>query len=169
MKIFKRTVYTLLSILLLAAVAMVGIILYAEYSGSRFLPEAQPDRTIAFSEEESRLVYDENGNLAELPEGIPVVTEDAQTEEAQAEEAQIAENQTEETTPVIMPSHAETAAVDTGDSSEQFYIMDKNSNLFHTSDCPYAANIAAEYKAQMMTTREKIMNAAYQPCSNCNP
>ena len=36
MKILKRIIYTLLGLILTGAVAMVGVILYAEYSGDRF-------------------------------------------------------------------------------------------------------------------------------------
>lgn len=184
MKIFKRIIYTLLSLLLLAAVGMVGVILYAEYSGRRFHPEAQAAMADGdFSDGESRLVYDENGNLAELPGSIPVPTESDEAETATAVPASQTEStETEASSDTQSPTADDTSAADTqtetapastltdtSDSTERAYVMDKNSNLFHTADCPYAANISAEYKAEMTTTREKIMNAGYQPCSNCNP
>lgn len=144
MRILKRIIYTILGLLLVGVVALVGVILYAEYSGSRFTKEtiaalADPN----FFDGESRLVYDENGNIAELPGGRTAST---------AEEA-----------------GASDTATDASVNSEQPYVMDLGSALFHTADCPYAANIAADNRSEMTTTREKIINAGYNACTNCNP
>ena len=68
MKTFKRIIFTLLGLLIAGTVALVGIILYAEYSGNRFAPDSVPAQAEAdLFEEESRLAYDDNGNLIELP------------------------------------------------------------------------------------------------------
>lgn len=174
MKLLKRIIYTLLGVLLAGAVGLVGIILYAEYTGRRFDPaDTAVMAAVDLSDGESRLVYDENGNLAELPEGAPQDT--AETETAQETSASAGDNSTNAPDDGsvqdagAVPAVADAAGSGTGDGLEHSYVMDKGSNLFHTSDCPYAANIAAENRAEMTTTRDKIADAGYQPCSNCNP
>lgn len=142
MKIIKRIIYTILGLLLTCAVALVGVILYAEYSGSRFSKETitaliEPD----FSDGESRLVYDENGNIAELPDSVSTTASE----------------------------NADTSEPVTETISDQSYVMDLGSALFHTADCPDAANIIADNRSEMTTTREKIINAGYTACTNCNP
>lgn len=138
MKTLKRIINLLLGVILVGAVGMVGVILYAEYSGSRFTPDsAETLAELDFSDGESRLVYDENGNIAELPGEVTVDTDTASSSSTEA---------------VELP-----------------YVMDLGSALFHTQDCPYAANIADENRSAMTTTREKVLNAGYTPCTNCNP
>ncbi len=167
MRILKRIIYTILGLLLAGVVALVGVILYAEYSGSRFTKEtiaalADPD----FSDGESRLVYDENGNIAELPGGITASTAEEAGASDTATDTETADNTT---TSVHLDSAASNTATDAAVNSEQPYVMDLGSALFHTADCPYAANIAADNRSEMTTTREKIINAGYNACTNCNP
>ncbi len=66
MKILKKIFYTIFGLLMATTLALIGVILYAEYTGHRFSAgNHAADR--ASSDVESRLAYDENGNLAELP------------------------------------------------------------------------------------------------------
>lgn len=178
MKILKRIIYTLLGLLLLSAVALIGVILYAEYSGKRFDPS---DITVMadaqLTDSESRLVYDENGNIAELPNGSAVDGADS----AEASNSGIDTGETMnpgsdsgDTAGSNPPADeiADTLSTDTGSSQddvERAYVMDKGSNLFHLANCDYVSNIAEENRSEMTTTRAKIMNAGYQPCSHCNP
>ncbi len=71
MKILKRIIYTLLGLLLAGTATLVGIILYAEYTGKHFTPDSMPALAQSFSDDESRLAYDENGNIMELPQTQP--------------------------------------------------------------------------------------------------
>ena len=66
MKIVKKIFYTIFGLLMATTLALIGVILYAEFTGHRFSTDnhaaggSSPDA-------DSRLAYDENGNLAELP------------------------------------------------------------------------------------------------------
>ena len=177
MKILKRIIYTLLGLLLTGVVALVIVILYAEYTGTRFTEETiaaltDPD----FSDGESRLVYDENGNIAELP-GVVMDTTAESDSSAAAEQtsSDMTDTSAVDTTSGTDSSAASTEVTDTVttgtaiETAAQPYVMDLGSALFHTADCPFAANIAAANRSDMTTTRDKIMNAGYQPCTNCNP
>ena len=66
MKILKRIFYTIFGLLMATTLALIGVILYAEYTGHRF-SAGNHAADVASSDGESRLAYDENGNLAELP------------------------------------------------------------------------------------------------------
>lgn len=66
MKILKKIFYTIFGLLLATTLALIGVILYAEYTGHRFSTDGHAISK-ASSDGESRLAYDENGNLAELP------------------------------------------------------------------------------------------------------
>lgn len=178
MKILKRIIYTLLGLLLLSAVALIGVILYAEYSGKRFDPS---DITVMadtqLTDSESRLVYDENGNLAELPNGSAVDGADsAETSNSGIDTAEAVNpgSDSGDTAGSNPPADeiGDTLSTNTGSSQddvERAYVMDKGSNLFHLASCDYVSNIAEENRSEMTTTRAKIMNAGYQPCSHCNP
>lgn len=178
MKILKRMIYTLLGLLLLSAVALIGVILYAEYSGKRFDPS---DITVMadtqLTDSKSRLVYDENGNLAELPNGSAVDGADsAETSNSCIDTAEAVNpgSDSGDTAGSNPPADeiGDTLSTDTGSSQddvERAYVMDKGSNLFHLASCDYVSNIAEENRSEMTTTRAKIMNAGYQPCSHCNP
>lgn len=177
MKILKRIIYTLLGLILTGAVAMVGVILYAEYSGDRFSPESVETLADAdFSDGESRLVLDENGNIAELPGDSAGANAGSQTNPASLTDIATQVLKTSSTDASVSDTATtDTSAADsnlstsTAGSYELPYVMDLGSALFHTEDCPYAANIVAENRKAMTTTREKIMNAGYAPCSKCNP
>lgn len=177
MKIFKRIVYSLLGLLIAGTVALVGVILYAEYSGKRFSPDSGMAKADEL-DEESRLAYDENGNLIELPglqpseetggdsvtaESSPETAPQAPDAEMTAEPEAVPEDSA---APVIASAYASSGA----EAEAQLpYVMDLGSALFHTPDCPYAANIASDKRSDMTTTSAKIMNAGYQPCTNCHP
>lgn len=217
MKIFKRIIYTLLGIILAGTAVLVGVILYAEYSGNHFTKDSIPALAqTGFSEEESRLAYDENGNLLELPQSQPADTSSTDSGQANAAgttadnagaSAGISADGTEpsmgtsadntaaapadtsgspQTTAGATADTASNPAVDevaawnpaaassyspsdTGGEPEIAYVMDLGSALFHTPDCPYAANIAEEKRSEMTTTSAKIMNAGYNPCPHCHP
>lgn len=178
MKILKRIVYTLLGLLIAGTVALVGIILYAEYSGKRFTPDSvQALVQLDSPEDESRLVYDENNNIIELPK-IQETEETADSPDSSGHSAaDSAETAADD--PAAAPaedtaadSAAAAPAADAGAAGadiERPYVMDLGSALFHTPDCPYAANIAADKRSEMTTTGAKIMNAGYLPCTNCHP
>lgn len=179
MKILKRIVYTLLGLLIAGTVALVGIILYAEYSGKRFTPDSvQALAQLDAPEDESRLVYDENNNLIELPkmqESEETASESeasgsSGSSSADADEAAASETAGAPAEDTAVPSDAAPATDSAaGADTELPYVMDLGSALFHTPDCPYAANIAADKRSEMTTTSAKIMNAGYTPCTNCHP
>ena len=79
MKLIKRIFYIIFGLLIASAVSLVGLILYSEYSGRQLWKSFGEETADAgFPEEESRLAYDENGNLAELPgSSQPIATEAA--------------------------------------------------------------------------------------------
>ena len=66
MKIIKRFFYIIFGILLIGTISLTGIMLYAEYSGRRFHPGSLEEIT-GNKEEDSRLAYDSEGNIIELP------------------------------------------------------------------------------------------------------
>lgn len=187
MKILKRIIYTLFGLLIAGTVSLVGIILYAEYSGNHFTPDSVPGLAqLNFSSDESRLTYDENDNLIELPK---TQTPEDTADNSGASETASGENAADSS--ATMPATGETTAdsntaaasataatpaatptyspSNTGGEPELPYVMDLSSALFHTPDCPYAANIATDNRSEMTTTSAKIMNAGYEPCSNCHP
>lgn len=182
MKILKRIIYTLLGLLIAGTIVLVGVILYAEYSGNRFHPDSVPALAqLELSNEESRLAYDENGNLSETP--TPENTENASntSEASSAEDTSDSSNTVNSSDVSTMPPADDAAtplapvgsssdfASSTNDEPELSYVMDLGSALFHMADCPYAANIAADKRAEMTTTSSKITDAGYAPCSNCRP
>ncbi len=185
MKTFKRIIFALLGLLIAGTVALVGIILYAEYSGNRFAPNSVPAQAEAdLFEEESRLAYDDNGNLIELPKAqAPEETDDTSAgSSAAGQESEpapempadtAAENAGQPAVPAEetpMPDANSAYAASGADSPPEFpYVMDLGTALFHTPDCPDAANIEADKRSEMTTASIKIINAGYQPCPNCHP
>ncbi len=168
MKIVKRITYTLLGLVLTGAVVLVGIILFAEYSGRRFTPGSTKVAE-GIEDDKSRLVYDENGNVVELPSessDSPATTgqetsapvQDIPSGDASAPSADS-----------VQEIAAETESASEEDNIERVYVMDMGVNLFHTSDCPYVQEIKPEDLSEMTTSRAKILNAGYQPCTSCNP
>ncbi len=207
MRILKRIIYTLLGLLIAGTVALVGIILYAEYSGNRFTPDSIPALAkLESTEDESRLAYDENGNLLELPKdqnggessGASAQNGDnassGGTENTDTAQDNSASGGTDATATDSAPAGADggtdassgtgsstdtpsgtgtdsagTASASSGSDAKRSYVMDLGSGIFHTADCPYAANIAEDKRSEMTTTGSKIMDAGYQPCTNCHP
>ncbi len=76
MKIVKKIFYTIFGLLMATTLALIGVILYAEFTGHRFSMDKHTSLGDS-SDEESRLAYDENGNLAELPGSADVPSEQA--------------------------------------------------------------------------------------------
>ena len=76
MKIVKKIFYTIFVLLMATTLALIGVILYAEFTGHRFSMDKHTSLGDS-SDEESRLAYDENGNLAELPGSADVPSEQA--------------------------------------------------------------------------------------------
>ncbi len=208
MRILKRIIYTLLGLLIAGTVALVGVILYAEYSGNRFTPDSIPALAkLESTEDESRLAYDENGNLLELPKdqnggessdasaqngdnASPGGTENTDTAQdnsgsggadaASATDSAAAgtDGGTAASSGTDTPSGTNTssgtgstgtASASSGSDAKRPYVMDLGSGIFHTADCPYAANIADDKRSEMTTTSSKVMDAGYQPCTNCHP
>lgn len=155
MKIVKKIIYGLLGLILTGAVVMVGVILYAEYAGNRFQNKPDASQT-ALSDGESRLVYDEYGNIAELP---GTVTPEA-SETPAVPETPAAASET--------PAVPETPAA-ASDSGEQTYILDKTTALFHNDTCSDAAAISEENRLTMTGSREDVIGRGYNPCTICNP
>lgn len=151
MKKVKKIFSVILGLFIITIVGLVGVILFAEYSGKRFSPNPVNPADTLLSEDDSRLAYDENGNLVEFPDGVPVLSEDG-------------EEITDGSSPAPL---TETPSVN--DTIEKPYIMDLNTNLFHNKDCPDVLDISGDNRSEMNTTKEKIMNAGYEPCPNCNP
>ncbi len=193
MKLIKRIFYIIFGLLIASAVSLVGLILYSEYSGRQLWKSFGEETADAgFPEEESRLAYDENGNLAELPgSSQPIATEAAAQSDFSTGNPEnnisadgtdvsnmgttnmdISGEDVSNTDTTVENPGQETAPAEedyTGSQIEQLYIMDMGSALFHLPDCPYASNIAVDKRAERSTTSEKILNAGYKPCTNCNP
>lgn len=170
MKILKRIMYTLLGLVLTGAVVMVIVILYAEYSGRRFSTKTAPALAQSYlSDEESRLVYDENGNIAELPSGAYVSALNGSADGASSLSDAAKTLGTTLSSEYSAQEASDEAASSAVGGAELPYVMDLGSAIFHTEDCPYAANIASGNRSSMTTSREKIINAGYTPCANCNP
>ena len=168
MKILKRIIYSLLGVLLAGVISLVGLILYAEYSGRHLSLDPEILAKTGLTDEPSRLVYDENDNPADFPVDASAETAPATANTAAANvnaETTVADTTDSGTASGVAPDTETDAAADV----ERTYVMDMGSNLFHIDSCPYAANIAAENRSTMTTTKEKILTAGYEPCTNCNP
>ncbi len=152
MKTFKKIFYTIFGLFIATIVGLVGVILYAEYSGQHFSAKSLKSAEDLLPEDDSRLAYDENGNIAEFPDGTPgEVLEDG------------------ENTQMPPVDTTETGSDEIENEIEQVYIMDMGANLFHTKDCSEVENIKDDDRSEMTTTKGKIRNAGYEPCTNCNP
>ena len=184
MKIIKRFFYILFGILLIGTISLIGIMLYAEYSGRRFHPGSLEAIT-GETEEDSRLAYDEQGNIIELPGNSPsaspeekpapandtVPAEDAMgTDVSPAAAAEPSGTENPEPAPAEAPADTAPVTETVPDSTtEQLYIMDLDTGLFHTEDCSDAAEIPVDKRSERTTLRNKILDAGYQPCPHCNP
>lgn len=161
MKLFKKIIYTLLALLLATTVALVGIILFAEYRGKRFEPKASTS-DVVYPDDESRLAYDENGNLEELP--TPIASEEItdETENNSSSEGNV--------TPAETSSpNEDTTTSDESAGEEHTYILNKESSIFHYETCPDVQNISEENRSSMTSTRDIVIGRGYEPCGNCNP
>ncbi len=165
MKTFKKIFYTIFGLFIATIVGLVGVILYAEYSGKHFSSRSLKADDL-LSEDGSRLVYDENGNIAEFPDGTPgEVPEDNGDIPMPPMDSAETDASVADTSADIQESSSDEA----DNQIEQVYIMDMGANLFHTRDCSEIDNINEDERSEMTTTRGKIMNAGYEPCSKCNP
>ena len=54
---------------------------------------------------------------------------------------------------------------DTG--STRLYIINTNSNKFHTSSCKYALSIKVTNRIEATTTKEDLIHQGYNPCNYC--
>lgn len=194
MKILKRILFTILGLLLVSSVSLVGIILYAEYSGQRFWKDSETETADAgFADTESRLAYDENGNIAELPgtsfsqseQTVSETQSNPGSSSAPAPDFSDPDMPDESTagTDVSAPASgtdnnntADTTAVtssldeaSSGSEGEQLYIMDMDSGLFHTGNCTDVPDISQDSRSERTTSRDKILDAGYSPCPHCNP
>lgn len=175
MKLMKRIIYTLLGLMLASAVVLVGVILFAEYSGRRFSP-GSIQKMAGLDPEDSRLVYDEDGNVGELPNTSSESTAPSfESEVSSSSDTSDGMNglpsdgESNEGSQDPTPLSGETSEPNADDNIERVYIMDMDSNIFHTKDCPYAENLAEGDRSEMTTTRAQVLNAGYAPCTNCNP
>ena len=54
-------------------------------------------------------------------------------------------------------------------SEEKDYIVNANTNKFHTPSCSYADRIKGVNKYSYTGTREQLIDWGYSPCQKCNP
>ncbi|NLL77727.1 MAG: hypothetical protein GX235_10870 [Clostridiales bacterium] len=176
MKTVKRIIYTLIGLVLACTILLVCIILFAEYSGKRFTSDSLQVAD-GIEDDESRLVYDENGNVVEFPDGtsdsasgtVQEAPDAAGNVQVPAEESvQASDTDATAPSPEIQESQ-EDADISADDNIERTYVMDMGTNIFHTADCPYVQDIKEDDRSERSTSRAKILNAGYQPCTNCNP
>lgn len=109
MKILKRIFYTIFGLLMATTLALIGVILYAEYTGHRFSTDNHAEGKA--SDGVSRLAYDENGNLAELPGSASVPSEQATAEQAPQDSSG---NETLATASVSTPDASVPVSAETG-------------------------------------------------------
>ena len=65
----------------------------------------------------------------------------------------------------IPDSPTDTEKDDTG--STRLYIINTNSNKFHTSACKYALSIKVTNRIEATTTKEDLIHQVYSPCNYC--
>lgn len=192
MKVIRRIFYTIFGILLVCTISLIGVMLYAEYTGQRFQPGPSEEIT-GGTDEESRLAYDDIGNIIELP-GSPqsAASEPEPAPAGSSGIGSLPESQAEAASGTDVSGISDTAETSSGtDSSavpaqdsagmasaaetvpasdtEQLYIMDLNSGLFHTANCSDAAELPVDQRSERSTVRSKILDAGYEPCPHCNP
>lgn len=199
MKIIKRFFYIIFGILLIGTISLIGIMLYAEYTGHRFHPGSLEEIT-GEAEEDSRLAYDDEGNIIELPgNSQPASSEAAPAPLNSTDTDSLSDTPTEDTMGTDVSNMGEPAATasapgespgadnseaepteasnetapaaeaTTDSNTEQLYIMDLGTGLFHTANCSDAAEIPVDKRSERSTFRNKILDAGYQPCPHCNP
>ena len=164
MKIIKRFFYIIFGILLVGTISLTGIMLYAEYSGRRFHPGSLEEIT-GNKEEDSRLAYDSEGNIIELPgnsqpsspeaEAVPSsgmdtsvlpetsvadtmgtdVSNVGKTAVPLSDPGESPNSESSGTEPAEAPAEAPAAQPASDPDTEQLYIMDLGTGLFHIADC----------------------------------
>lgn len=204
MKIIKRIFYTIFGILLICTISLIGVMLYAEYTGKRFHPDTI-NEIVEGTADESRLAYDDSGNIIELPgnsrkadsETEPIPADHTETGSSDAfgtdvsnigesvetpssgDESSGEDGVSESVATPVADASTDTASepvsepvsapAGTDSDTEQLYIMDLSSNLFHTANCSDAAEIPVDQRSERSTVRNKILDAGYEPCPHCNP
>lgn len=198
MKIIKRFFYIIFGILLIGTISLTGIMLYAEYSGRRFHPGSLEEIT-GNKEEDSRLAYDSEGNIIELPgnsqpsspetEAVPSsgmdtsvlpetsvadtmgtdVSNVGETAAPASDPGESPNSESSGTEPAEAPAEAPAAQPASDPDTEQLYIMDLGTGLFHIADCSDAAEIPVDKRSERTALRNKILDAGYQSCPHCNP
>ncbi len=56
-----------------------------------------------------------------------------------------------------------------GDESEQLYIMNVKSHVFHYPSCSGVANMKEKNKKEFQGTRDELIEMGYKPCGTCKP
>ena len=69
--------------------------------------------------------------------------------------------------PNIIPAEDTVIASDTA-TAAQNYCGNKNSKVFHKSDCTFARNISDENRV-FLSSRDEFIANGYTPCKKCNP
>lgn len=56
-----------------------------------------------------------------------------------------------------------------GDDGKEQYMINTNSEKFHTPECSSIKDISEENKQEFYGKREELIKAGYEPCKRCNP
>lgn len=56
-----------------------------------------------------------------------------------------------------------------GDNGKEQYVINTNSEKFHTPDCSSVEDISEENKQEFYGKKEELIKAGYEPCKRCNP
>lgn len=56
-----------------------------------------------------------------------------------------------------------------GDDGKAQYVININSEKFHTPECSSVKDISEENKQEFYGKREELIKAGYEPCKRCNP
>lgn len=78
-----------------------------------------------------------------------------------------AENSTGDEMPDVIPAEGTVIVSDTADSSQN-YCGNKNSKVFHKSNCSFAKNMNDENRV-FFSSRDEFIENGYTPCKSCNP
>lgn len=66
--------------------------------------------------------------------------------------------------------YSEEEKTDSGDSSqESTYVINTNTGKFHRADCSSVQSMKDKNKVTYTGERNKLLNAGYEPCGQCNP
>lgn len=64
---------------------------------------------------------------------------------------------------------ADTDKTNTEETKEATYILNTNTHKFHHTDCRSVKRMKEKNKEKYTGDREKLIEAGYDPCQNCNP